>query len=551
MPGETKLRIDEALHRQLMQVARNKGVSLNSEMRARLQASVEQEGGPEERVAEKIKNDVVSPERVAAPPIDDSKTTIAELRAENARKSAEIAQLREIVASRRPSGLSGKLSATRIAKLISDAKAGKLKKRWFGDGNNLWLQISNNGAGVSWIFRYDGRRFGHPGDVPMGLGSYETVDLEQAREVARRYRQLLLDGKDPKAAREEAKVDDLIRRGAARTVNQVIDEYLEAKIAGLKPFTQQQTALWLKRWVRDKIGNWPIQKVNQNTILETCELRNLWMNRNPTAKAFQNHLSRIFDLAIEADYYRGKNPATWKGLQYRLPKSREVHRTKHHDSLPYQDVGRFLEKVRAYKDVRFSFDTRTTVSFAVEFIILSGVRLSEARLARWKEIDLKHRVWNVPPEHLKMGHIHNTARPIPITKSMLGILDEMQRRRRDHSPEAFVFPAMWSRSGALNRANVATFILYQLGWENHLTIHGFRSTLRDWCRAHSYPAEWWDIQVDHSLGNKTSQSYGHSKLIEERRGMMEKWDEYCSKPAPVPTAADVIHIAGKRRFKIK
>jgi integrase len=224
-----------------------------------------------------------------------------------------------------------------------------------------------------------------------------------------------------------------------------------------------------------------------------------------------------------------------------------VHRTKHHDSLPYQDVGRFMEKVRAYRDIRFNANCRTTVSLAVEFIILSGVRLSEARLAKWKEIDFRHRAWNVPPEHLKMGHIHGKSRTIPITEPMLAILEEMQQRRVDRSPDAFVFRALWGRNGELNRSNVSSFISNQLGWETHLTIHGFRSTLRDWCRAHKYPAEWWDIQVDHSLGDKTSQSYGHDKLIEERRGMMEKWGEYCSNPAPAPTAADVINIADKRR----
>jgi integrase len=158
-------------------------------------------------------------------------------------------------------------------------------------------------------------------------------------------------------------------------------------------------------------------------------------------------------------------------------------------------------------------------------------------------------VWFVPWEHLKMGYIHHTDNPIPITKPMLALLEEMDKRRINPSADAFVFPGQWSNDGTLNRANFNQFVRQQLRWETHITIHGFRSTLRDWCRANKYPEVWWDIQVDHSLGNKTSQSYGTDKLIEERRGMMEKWGEYCSKPAPVPIAADVINISDKRRSK--
>jgi hypothetical protein len=32
---------------------------------------------------------------------------------------------------------------------MADAKAGKVVKRWHGDGGNLWLQITNKGAGAS------------------------------------------------------------------------------------------------------------------------------------------------------------------------------------------------------------------------------------------------------------------------------------------------------------------------------------------------------------------------------------------------------------------
>jgi integrase len=531
---ETKLRIDEALHQHLTEEAAKKGVSLNAEVRARLEASLEYGGGAE---AEKVKRDI-NPPAPQPQPADDSKKVAA--------LQAEIAQLRDIV-SRRASALPGKLSATKIAQLLKKANDGNLKSRWFGDGGNLWLQITNNGGGVSWIFRWTEPGTGRERNI--GFGSYPDVDLDMAREKARQSRLMLREGKDPKAERDSRRLDDEITRGLAKTVSQVANEYFDRKLARKTEGTRSQVAKWLKTFVHDTIGDMPIQKVDRKTILQKCELADLWTGQHPTALGLRNHLDRMFSFAIASKYYHGENPAAWEGLQHVLPSSADVHRVKHHAALPCQDIGRFMQKLRAYEDPRGAGrGGRTTVSLAVEFVVLTGVRLNEVRLAQWKEIDIEHMVWNVPPEHLKTGHLHGKMRPIPITKPMLAVLEEAQKRRRDQSPDAVLFPAQWSKDGLLHRENFSTFIRKQLGWEIHVTIHGFRSTLRDWCRANKFPGEWWDIQVDHVLGDKTSQSYGHNPLLEERRRMMEQWGEYCSKPAPEPQTGDVVvNLADKRR----
>jgi hypothetical protein len=83
-----------------------------------------------------------------------------------------------------------------------------------------------------------------------------------------------------------------------------------------------------------------------------------------------------------------------------------------------------------------------------------------------------------------------------------------------------------------------------LNWEGKITVH----TLRDFCRANGYPNEWYEIQVDHKLGNATSQSYGHDPLLEQRRKMMEHWGEYCTRPTPAAGAnVTPINEARKKR----
>ena len=158
-------------------------------------------------------------------------------------------------------------------------------------------------------------------------------------------------------------------------------------------------------------------------------------------------------------------------------------------------------------------------------------------------------IWNVPPEHRKTGRYSDKVRPIPITKPMLVVLEEMQKRRVDPSPDAITFPGVYS-GGVINAATIANFLPRVLEWKIDVSNHGMRSTLRDWCRANGFPAEYWDIQVDHALGNKTSRAYGHDPLIEERRDMMEKWGEYCSRPAPEPSSRVVVNLVDKRKRRV-
>lgn len=532
---DTKVRMHRALHRRLLQVAEQKGVSLNSEMAARLQASLDHEN-PKETVTV-VEPDVTLP--VGRAPGDAARIAALE---------AEVAELRGLV--RRPGTLPGKLSATKIAQLIRKAKDGKLKQRRFGDGGNLELQITNNGAGVSWEFRWTDRASGC--DRRIGLGSYHDVDLDVAREKARQLRVQLAEGKDPKAVRDGIKDDAQIAARLAKTVSQVVEEYFEAKLARKSLSYRTQATQWFKTFLHDKIGTMSIQKVDRKTILDTVGLRKLWTEQHPTALGLQNHLSRIFNLAIANKYYRGENPAAWDGgLEHVLPASVDVHQTEHHDDVKYKDIGYFMQRVRAYVDPRKGRENvgRTRVSLAIEFIVLVGaVRCSEVLEAQWKEIDLERMIWTVPWQHLKSGKHHQDLER-PITKPMRAVLEEMQKRRRDLSPDGLVFPSSWTRGGGLNRSNLNQFMREQLKWEYHVTVHGFRSTLRDWCRVNRFPDLLWMIQADHKVGkDKSDQSYGHDKLLEQRRGMMELWGEYCSKPAPAePKAGEVLNIADKRR----
>jgi integrase len=153
-------------------------------------------------------------------------------------------------------------------------------------------------------------------------------------------------------------------------------------------------------------------------------------------------------------------------------------------------------------------------------------------------------IWTVPLEHLKNSRYREKGLQRPITKTMLAILEQMEKRRINQRPDTLIFPGPRT-GGKFAEQRLSEYIKRHFDWD--FAVHGFRSTLRDWCRANRMPPEYWDIQCDHRLGDKASQAYGHDQLIEERRHMMEQWDEHCSKLPSEPKTGQVIELADKRR----
>jgi hypothetical protein len=85
------------------------------------------------------------------------------------------------------------------------------------------------------------------------------------------------------------------------------------------------------------------------------------------------------------------------------------------------------------------------------------------------------------------------AREIPITAPMLAVIEEMRRRGIDQSLKALVFPS--PHGGPHSEGGCSQFMQRTLSWESYINVHGFRSTLRDWCRANEYPSHLWTFRL--------------------------------------------------------
>jgi integrase len=412
----------------------------------------------------------------------------------------------------------------------------------YNDGGGLNLQV--RGASKIWMFGYRDRVTGKKRS--LSLGPDHTVDQERAREEAKKYRDLLREGKDPLTERNGVRLDQKIKAGLVKTVNEVVDEYWDMRIAHRSANRIESSKYTLRNHVRAKIGHMTIQKVDTNTILGDAGvgLRKLWTTKGTHTAAWhlRIHLEGIFRLAIANEYYHGRNPAEWKGhLEYILPASKDIHDPKRHTSLPYQDLPRFLAKLHDHQSNHHQ-QSYSASAYVLEWIARTGAREHEVCRMTFGEIDRPNKLWNLSWERRKnrrdvpKGEKH--SRPIP--PALERILDEMQRRRNDHSDNAPVFGRLYTNKtiSGLLRSLWKEPVPNPDGSMSTVTVHGFRRTFTTWALApgRGFTQREVDGQLDHKIPGQTRQAYDPGATAEERRPMMNAFNDFIDRPTPAAGA---------------
>ena len=219
----------------------------------------------------------------------------------------------------------------------------------------------------------------------------------------------------------------------------------------------------------------------------------------------------MLDWATVRGYRQGENPARWRGhLDQLLPARAKVRKVKHHSALPYAELPAFLVKLREHEGV---------AARALEFTVLTAARTSETIGAKLSEIDRKNKLWTVPSERMKAGKDHR----VPLSDRALEILEEVGSGGDDK--DSFVF-----RSRGLDEplSNMAMLKLLQRMGRGGLTVHGFRSTFRDWgAEKTKFPNEVIEMALAHAVGDKVEAAYRRGDLFEKRRVLMRSWAHYC------------------------
>jgi integrase len=482
----------------------------------------------------------------------DAEQRLTASEAGNAKLRAEIEALRTQIWNRRSQIHGGKLTETMIDKAIKQARKDG-KRHSMSDGLGLTLQIFpqvNRGLVVSWLFRWTVTiSKGNYDPRCVGLGSLNETPLAKARELTVQCRLWLREGKDPEV---EVKRMRHPQPETFRTVAQVVEEYLELKIKPKSKAYYDQTKQRLRDYVLKHIGKLPIQSVTMHLIKETLLKDDFWSEKTQTAKETQLYLQRIFEWAIHKKYFVGENPARWRGgLEHELPRPSDLITVKHRQSLNFRKLPEFIEQLHAARDRALANHDPIVKYVAVEFLVKTGARVNELLQAQWHEFDREEATWNVPGAHTKSGN----PRAVPLPRTLHTELEALHRLSPNHTPKDLVFPGVFPDIPGKDKLGKQTLLRVL---RNELKItnvdnHGWRSTLKDWCTARAaqhcpgYVLEWYRMQCDHWEGvPKTEMAYGPDRLLEERRGMMQAYDDFAT-PPPTESKSDKVVAIPKRR----
>jgi len=401
-------------------------------------------------------------------------------------------------------------------RLTARTVASKTAPGLYGDGNNLYLQINRQGA-RSWVFRYmsNGKARG------MGLGPVDTVSLAEARQAALEARKLLLAGTDPiehKRARKAAQADTITFWDAA-------EAYIEThKSAWRNEKHADQWESTLRVYAKPVLGNRDVRGIEPGHVLRV--IKPIWETKRETASRVRGRIESVLDWATANKYREGDNPARWKGnLAHSLPRRAKLATEKHFPALPYGEVAAFMADLRTQQGAS---------ARALEFAILTASRSKPVRLAKWSEIDLKAKLWTVPAENMKAGRPHT----VPLSDRAIAILKGLAETRESD----FIFPSTKPRKGLsdmamtalIRRMHKASLAAGGKGYTNKdgevITVHGFRSSFRDWASEQTaFASEVSEMALAHIVSNKVEAAYRRGDLLEKRRRLMDEWSRYCER----------------------
>ncbi len=379
------------------------------------------------------------------------------------------------------------------AQKIKTAKQGR-----YGDGRGLYLYVKASGS-RSWVLRFQvqGRR------RDLGLGAYPEVSLALARERASEARTLIAIGGDPIAKKQQTK---------PKTFKDAALELIESKRHGWK--SAKHAAQWtatLEAYVFPKIGQVQASKVETADVISA--LAPIWTTKPETANRVRQRIEGVIDYASALGIRAGDNPARWRGhLDHLLPKPTKVRAVKHHAALPHSDIADFMTDLATRNGIAAN---------ALGFTILTAARSGETRGMTWSEVDLDKAIWTIPPQRMKVAKEHR----VPLSKTAIAFLGP----RREAS--ALVFESEVKPGKPISDMTM-TAVLRRMK-RNEITVHGFRSTFRDWAgETTGFPREVIEAALSHGIKDKAEAAYARSDLFDKRRKLMEAWE-----------SASIIHSA--------
>jgi integrase len=350
-----------------------------------------------------------------------------------------------------------------------------------------------------WAFRFlfENRRY------DISLGAYPEISLKEARKRAIEARNKLNQGINPKPKKKS-----VIDHAKVVAILPTFKEYALAchELKSLEWINKKHSNQWintLRDYAFKEIGDLPINEVDTEHILKILEP--IWTTKTETASRLRARIEWVLASATTRKLRSGLNPALWRGhLETILQKPTKVTPVKHHKALPYKELPAFIRELKECDSV---------TALALEFLILNANRTGEVRFGLKEEV--VNDLWIIPAERMKIGKEHR----VPLGKRSL----ELLAIAKSIDPES---PYLFSKNKKiLNNVAMANLVKKL---KRNVTVHGFRSTFRDWVAEetdHSHEVA--EKALAHTVANQVEAAYRRGDLLERRKRLAVDWESYC------------------------
>ncbi len=428
----------------------------------------------------------------------------------------------------------GKLSISNHSRLLCGGKEiawidreGELRTvpGRYGDGYGLYLQLGDRSA--SWVFRYQRKT----GDRMLGLGPLRWVsipghrdpaktrpNIHEMRAAADKARDQLREGIDP--IDEKKKVERATAPAKVMTFREAAEAYHKLHAPKFKNAKHaKQVIQTLKTYAFPKIGSMNVADIDTPDVLRV--LSPIWQTVPETASRVRGRVEGVLGWAIVNKYRPGPNPAQWRGLlENALPATGDIANVKGHAALPYGELAAFMSKLS---------EREAPAARALELTILCATRTSETIRARWPEIDFQNQIWTIPAERMKGKKNARREHRVPLSEKAIDLLRKMYEMR--DADDGFIFIGAEEGKPLSNMG--MDMLLRRMGVKDKATVHGFRSTFKDWAaECTSYPNIVSEMALAHVIESKVEAAYRRGDLLKKRSQLMDAWAKFCYSPRP-------------------
>ncbi|ECF9711162.1 integrase arm-type DNA-binding domain-containing protein [Salmonella enterica] len=396
------------------------------------------------------------------------------------------------------------------ARQVETAKP-KDKTYKMADGGGLYLEVSAKGSKY-WRMKY--RRPSDKKEDRLAFGVWPTVTLAQARAKRDEAKKLLAQGIDPKAEQKEAQAEN----SGAYSFETIAREW-HASNKRWSEDHRSRVLRYLELYIFPHIGSSDIRQLKTSHLLAPIKKVDA-SGKHDVAQRLQQRVTAIMRYAVQNDYI-DSNPASDMAGALSTTKAR------HYPALPSSRFPEFLARLAAYRG-------RVMTRIAVELSLLTFVRSSELRFARWDEFDFDKSLWRVPAKREEIKGVRYSYRGmkmkeehiVPLSRQAMILLNQLKQISGD---KELLFPGDHDATKVMSE-NTVNSALRAMGYDTKTEDcgHGFRTMARGALgESGLWSEDAIERQLSHSERNNVRAAYIHtSEHLDERRLMVQWWADY-------------------------